>query len=336
MLYPKITTTVQCLESLVGIRTYCGANQEYPFYIEDIEGVDIKTLASIAKGSNLNGKNFGNQLINSAAREMLADIEKMLNGGYRLKNMVNDMCSNCTLLQSYTQNTGIIVKNVIGTSYGILRITRLTVLANVTGTYTIRIDDGVTPIDYPVQIQAGMLMPIKLNYSTLEKQAKIFFTDTTVPLGQIICTKPSSCGCGGAQNDNNPIHIAGLSNGIETSNQYGFLPCAGVDCSYESLVCNLIKHAPNVFGVGLLYKVGEKFYAHKRASGRNNDTVSYNEEDDPKSESGRNYNILYLANLNGKADRVGIRRIVSEYLKNKRADRCIECTTLIGTAGVTG
>lgn len=318
----------------MGVRTGCTVEKQYPFWIEDIEGVDVSKLAGMAKGSNPNGKDFGNQLINNASRQMMADIETLINSGFRLNNIVGDMCSTCSLLPNYSTNAGIVVKPAVATKFGLMRITKLIVLANVSGVKQIKIDDGVTPRFYSVTLVAGLEMPISLEYSTTQKSAKVTFTDTTIPVGQILCTTDSSCGCGGSKNATNPINIVGYKNGTETTTQYGFLPCVALDCSYESLVCNLIQQTPNIFGLALLYKVGELYYDNKKVSDRNNDSVAFN--DDEGEEQKKNYARLYWAKVKGTSGVAGLNRIISDYLKTKRSDKCIVCEAMVKTASVTG
>lgn len=334
-MFPKsFADKTECLASLVGVRTGCTVDKQHPYWIEDIEGVDVSKLAKMTKGSNPSGKDFASQLINNAARQMMGNLELLLNNGYRLNNIVGDMCSTCTLLPTYTANTGIIVKSVIATRFQIMRITRLTILSNVTGTKEVTIDDGVTPFTFDVDLVAGDLMPVILDYSTTEKQVKIFFTDITVPLGQITCPTNSSCGCGGSPTSNTPVSFAGLTAGIEGTTQYGFLPCVAIDCSYDSLVCNLIKQTPNIFGLAMLYKVGELYYDNKNVSDRNNDSVSFNE--DEQGEQKKNYARLYWANMKGTNGMPGINKIINEYLKTNRSDRCVICDSKIMTAYATG
>lgn len=325
---------VNCMQSLMGIRTQCLPGEQYPFWIEDIEGVDVKNLAALAKATNTNGKDFGKQLINNAARQMMGDIETLLNNGYKMNAIAGDMCSACTFITSYTANSGIVVKSNVGTSYGILHITSLNVLTNVTGTRTMKIDDGVDPKLYDVELIAGTMMPLSLNYSTTQKFVKITFTDITVGLGHITCATQSSCGCGGSSTSHNPVKIAGLVAGIETTSQFGFLPCASVTCSYDSLVCHLIKQTPNIFGLALLYKTGELYYDILKVSTRNNEAVSFNEED--KEEQKKNYARLYWAKIKGTSGVTGINTLIGHYLKTNRGDKCVTCESKVRTAYVTG
>jgi hypothetical protein len=336
-MYPKtFTDKINCLESLLGIRSQCVVDDEYPFWIEDIEGMDVKRLASMARASSFTGKDFGKFLINSSAREMMGDLELLLNDGYKMNNIVGDMCSSCSPIPSYTANGGIIVKSVVGTKFPILRITSLMVLTNNTGTYELVIDDGVDAYTKDVQLQAGVLMPFKLKYATTKSSARVFFSDPTVQLGQIVCATPSSCGCGGSTTSANPIQIAGLLGGVEVSTQYGFLPCAAVDCSYDSLVCNLIQQVPNIFGQALLFKFGEKYYSHRQTSERNNDSVSYGEQQEEEDTPMKKYRIQYWARMQGKTDRNSIRKVINDYLGKYRSDKCIICESKIKTGYITG
>lgn len=331
---PKSTLDkVECLESLVGVRTGCTVTENYPFWIEDIEGVDVDKLAKLAKGSNGTGKDFGQQLINSSARELLGDIELLMNNGYSMKNIAGDMCSSCTLLPTYVTGGGITITSNINSRFRNLQITKLTMLTNVTGPRVFILDDGITQTEKTVQLTAGMNVPVKLNYITSEPKVKVYFQDSSVGVGRVSCATNSDCGCGSSSKATLPLIFSGLLNGSEVTGQYGFLACAAVTCSYDALVCNMIKLTPNVFGQTLLYKIGEKYYLHKSASERNNEAASYNEEE--KSVFVRNYGALYATRLYGKGDRRAVKNIINDYLKQNK-DTCVTCHAKIMTAGATG
>lgn len=328
------TDQLTCLQTLMGVRTGCAVDKDYPFWIEDIEGVDVTKLAKMAKGSNPSGKDFAKQLINTGARQMLGDIEMLIRDGYRLNNIVGDMCSTCTLMPTYAVNSGIILKSTIASKFQIMRITDLTILTNVTGTRTLKLDDGKSVQTLDVQLTSGLLMPVKLSYQTIQKSVKISFTDPTVGVGQIICATPSSCGCGGSQKSNTPVTISGLVAGIETTTQYGFLPCVAIDCSYDTLVCNLINQLPNILGLTLFYKVASLYYDNMNVSDRNNDAVSFNNEDE--KERPKNYSTLYWAKMKGTKDVPGLNKMIGDYLKTNRSDKCVLCDSKAVTAYVTG
>lgn len=332
-MYPKFATKIECLESFIGIRSHCATDKDYAFYLEDIEGVDIKALAAMAKASDMTGEAFGKFLVNSAAREMMGDIELLLNNGYRMKEVIQDTCSTCSLAAIYTANTGIVIKSNTISRFGIMRITKMSILVNRTGELQFKIDDGVDPKTFTANFVAGVVMPVVLEYTTTQQEVRVTFVDITVGLGKVQCQTQTSCGCG-SSSAGQPVTLSGLSAGIATTNQYGFLPCMQVTCSYDTLICRMAKTTPNIFGLTLLYKTGEKYFLHKAASERNNATVSFNEEE--KSELVRNYGRLYWAKMNGGTDRRGVKNVLNNYLKDCRSDKCIICENKIGTSYVTG
>jgi len=323
----------ECLESLVGIRTGCTVDERKPFWIEDIEGVDVTILAAMAKGTNGTGKDFGQQLINSASREFLGDIELLVNNGYGLKEIAADMCSSNTLLTTYTPNAGIIIKSNLYSRFQQLKITSLKVLTNVTGPRVLRFDDGVETTDYNVTLTAGVIIPIDLNYTTDQKKVTVKFTDATVGVGKVQVVSSKGCGCSGGK-AHEDVLFTGVVGSLETASPYGFLPCVALTCSYDHLICNMVKLTPNIFGLALLYKVGEKYFLNKAQSNRNNDVVSYN--DGEPSELVRNYGALYASKLYGKADRKAVKHVISDYLSKNAKDCCVICNSRSRVAAITG
>lgn len=327
-------TKTNCLSSLIGIRTGCSTPEDKPFYIEDVEGLDIQNLAKLATVSESKGANAAQWLITSAAREMMGDLELLMNPGYSLRGTMGDVCSSCNLLPVYTSNTGIIIKSATSSRYSLLHVTKLIILANVTGTKTLIFDDGKTQETFDVELESGVLMPILFDYKTAERSIKVYFEDTTIGLGQISCATTSSCGCGGTATQA-PIVIGGLVGGSETVVQYGFLACAGIVCSNDSLICGLIQKSPNIFGLALLYKIGEKFTVTKAISQRNNNVVSY-EDGEQAQEVQKRYGQLYWAKMKGQKGARGITHYISDYLRTNAADKCVQCDAKIYTAYATG
>ena len=328
-----------CLTSLMGVRSECDAATlatAKEFWIEDIDGYDAQKLSKLARGSHLKGSSLASWLIDSAAREMMGDLELLMNNGYSVKSMVGDMCSSCSFLPSYAPGSGVVVKTTSPSNLSQLVITKLTILANVTGTREFIIDDGVTPKPFNVDLQAGVQIPVIVDYKTYQKSVKIYFTDATVPLGLIQCATTSSCGCGKTSADaTSPITIAGLLNGTEGATQYGFLVCAGVACSYDLLVCNMIKKTPRIFGLVLSFKVAEKLTLQKNMSERNNEVASYGETGGEELQ--RNYGQLYWAKLKGtNRGEKGLKDVIQSYLKTVTWDSCIDCQTKIYSSFATG
>jgi hypothetical protein len=336
VMYPKISNEItNCLQGLVGIRTECtySALNAPPFFIEDIEGMDIKRMAALARGSSMKGADWGRWIINSAARQMMGDIELLMSGGYNLKNIVGDSCSKCTLVPAYTAGAGVVVRSSVQSNYQMFSINKLEILIDRAGNQEFNLDDGVTVVKKTANFIPNTIIPVLLNYSTDQKAVKIYFTDPTIGVGQVICPTNSSCGCG-STNPNTIFSVGGLVAGVPSAAQYGFIPCAGVTCSYSSLVCKLINQAPNIFGLTLLYKVGDIAFVAKNQSGRNNEDASYNETQD--TELQRNFGQLYWAKMKGTGGVKGIKNIINDYLARNARDGCVSCDAKVYTSYAIG
>ena len=323
MLPKKICDSISCLQSLVKLRSDCTDGNCADFYIEDLEGVDTTNFSDIANVNSPSGKMKANDLINVAAREMLADIEMLIGNGYSLKPTFGELCSACSFLTTYTANTRIKVTNVIATKYSILQIHTLQILSNYTGTAVLIVDDG-TQTQFNVDLVNGVIANVTLEYSTSATSVMIYFQDTTIGLAQISCTVPSGCGCGGAANRaaSQTITYSGMIGIVAAPFQYGFLPCASIVCSSDLMVCDLIKQTPKLFAMTLLYKVGQKYYSDARLSKRNNRTAG--QDDDEKIDMESYYAGLYKTRINGTKITKGIYGIISSYLK-QRNDKCVMC-----------
>lgn len=335
MLPVKTLDKINCLESLVGVRSEC-ADISYPFYVEDIEGVDIKALAAIANVNSPSGVSMGKDLVNKSAREMMADIELLLGSGYSMQNTFGDLCGACDYIGFYQANSGVKVSNTILSNYSILRISSIQILTNYTGAAVLVLDDGENAKQFDVNLIAGTIIPATLTYETLKKTVKIYFTDTAITLAQIKCSTTSGCGCGGASNRaaTDTIVFSGLLAGNDNSVQYGFKVCANVSCSSDLLVCDLIRQTPLIFARALYYKTAQKYFAEGRNSTRiNRNAGTDNEHKETMQDF---YSSLYNKDLrNTNRGAKSIKTVLEAYLK-QRKDKCIVCDAIYLIAGGTG
>lgn len=325
MLPVKVCDSQNCLEKLVGVRSDCENGNCSDFYIEDIEGVDLKSLAEIANINSPSGVTVAKDLINTASREMLGDLELLIGNGYSIKETFDKLCSTCTYLTSYANNAGISVNSTVVTKYGVLRVHSLQALTNYTGKAAILINDGKATKSFPVDLVAGEIGVFTLSYETLEKSVKITFDNPAIGSAKINCPSTSTgCGCGGSASRSaaNTIRFQGLVGGQSAPNQYGFIACASIGCSNDAMICDLISQTPKLFALTLLYKVGAKYYSSARLSKRNNRTAG--QEDEEKIDMQAYYSKLYGTRLTGTAINKGLYGIISNYLKQKN-DKCVSC-----------
>lgn len=327
---------MECLQNLVGIKELCVENAITPlFYMDDIEGLDRSALSQLAKSSNGSGLAFGNQIIESASRFLIADIETLIPKGYSIKSSLNSFCNTCTYtgLSSGTAKTGVIVKNLSTSTNAYLSIDSLKVMIASTGTYTIVLDDGILPKQIEHDFTAGTeLIVTNISFKTLSKSVKIYFLEAGVLVTALSCPTTKSCGCSGTTT-NKDLQVKGLLNNAEFATQYGFIPCASVVCSLDNVLCNIINQQPKLFALTLLYRSAARYFSEFGVTQRNNRNASFDEEE--KLSLADRYIALYHERLNGSGNVKGIADNMSAALNNLNDD-CVECQRITSTAWAIG
>lgn len=338
-----MTLTEQCFADLLGVRGVCeppaGATPQ--FWIEDLPGITLGTLAEIAHPDQPTGQKLGANLIERAARFLIADIEGIYNSNYKVDTILVTGCSTCTLTDIYNSGTqlGVSVKNNSMSEYSRLLIKSFTVKINNTGTYHIVIDDGVAPRVIEHSFTAMQEVEFtNVNYKTDRKQVRLYFQEGDVLLAQLFCNPATSgCSCRSkASIDANSIIFQGTNNGTITNIANGFVPCAEIVCESDLLMCNLAKAAPRLMGLTMLYKAAELFFTEKRVSNRNSRVVVNQDvnQDEREENPATYYRKEYQNRLVGKGVR-GVKDAVIGVLKDSK-DRCIICDNIIRSAWAAG
>jgi hypothetical protein len=318
---------MECLTKLVGVKELCAENSVTPlFYLDDAEGIDRVALSQLAKSSVGSGLAFGNEIIESASRFLMADIESLVPKGYSIKSSLNSFCNTCTYtgISSSTAKTGIVVKNISSTKNGFLSIDSLKVMIASTGTYTIVLDDGITPKQIEYDFTAGTEVVItNIGFKTSSKSIKIYFLEEGVLVTALNCPTQKSCGCSGRKADSSTdITVKGLLNNAEFATQYGFVPCASVVCSLDNVLCSIVNQQPKLFALALFYRSAARYFSEFQTTQRNNRNASFDEEE--KLSLADRYIALYYERLRGSQNVKGIADNMAAVLNNLN-DACVEC-----------
>lgn len=330
-------TDINCLEKLVGVRGTCTENVNCPeFYIDDLEGIDMASLADYATGLNLSGEAYARQLINTSARMMLGDLQALVSGGYSLIEALGELCSTCTFAPSFQVAGGVKVTRSILSQFAVIRITKIEVHTSVTGVQVLVLDDGKEKQKFTFTAMGALQTAVlSLDYTTSQNSVKISLEDTAAPLGLIVCERTAGCGCsGGSAPVNTPVVFTGLVAGMDASNGYGFKVCAALSCSNDVLMCSLMNQTPNLFGLTLLYRVGMQYFGNAPFSTRVNRTTLRNGEEISVTMQ-QYYESLYRERIAGSTKVKGLKQVTSDYLGRLR-DKCIKCEALVKTSYAGG
>lgn len=329
MAYPEV-----CFTNLIGIRGVCEPKSGV-YWLDDIPGIDLTRLANMAEQDAPTGEKLGIKLIESGARLMAADVEAIYDAQYKVSNTLVNGCSSCNWTGNYAAGPGkgILIKDNTVSDFSRLLLDKLTAKVNATGTFHIVIDDGagntrIIENDFLANYEYEF---INLNYTTKQKTVKVFLQEDTVGLAQLSCPRGSGCGCNGSSAVVSDLVYAGLTDGTESQQAYGFKPCAQIRCDADDVLCYVAHSAPRMIGMALLYKVAELFFTSVIQSNRNNKVVGTKIED--HKEDIAKYSGLYLEKLNGEGTR-GVKDLVFTTLQNS-SDVCIICNSLVATAWAT-
>lgn len=332
MAYPE-----SCFQNLLGIKGTCEP-QEAQFWLDDVPGMDIAKLASVAEQSAPTGEKLAAKLIESAARMMAADVEAIYDSQYKVQNTLVGGCSVCSFLTTYGtpgNKKGILIKDNTSSAFSHLLIDKLTAKINDNGEFHIIIDDGRGNIKTITHtFEAGVEYEFQgLNYKTKSKAVQVYMQENTVALANLSCPRSSSgCGCSGTSAVVSDLVYTGLTDGVESQAAYGFQPCAVITCDAADLLCFVAHSAPRMIGMALLYKTSELYFQTRLESARNNKIVGTNE--DSTKENVAKYSKLYTQKLNGTGTR-GVKDVVFTTLQQTN-DSCVVCNSLINTAWATG
>jgi hypothetical protein len=319
---------MDCLTKLVSVKELCTTNAATPlFYLDDAEGIDRVALSQLAKASNGSGLAFGTEIIESASRFLMADIESLVPKGYSIKSSLNSFCNTCTYtgMSSSSPKTGGVVKSNSPSKNSFLSLDSLKVMIQSTGNYTIVLDDGIVPKEIPYAFTAGTEVIItNIHFVTSAKSIKMYFKEAGVLVTALNCPTQKSCGCSGRKADSSTdLTVKGLLNDVEFATQYAFVPCASVVCSIDNLICAIINQQPRLFGLALFYRASARYFSEFQVTTRNNRNASFDDEE--KLSLADRYIQLYYERLRGSQNVKGIADNLPSVLNNLN-DPCIECT----------
>lgn len=327
--------TENALKGLVSLRSSCITGNCTPYYIEDLEGVDLAFLSKIAGIDNVSGEQYANQVIDTAARIMLGDLGMNLTSGYSLVEAFGETCSTCSYINTFVPGGGAIIRNLVGSKFSILKVSKVEINCNATGSQMLVFDDGKTVQKFPFTAMGmNVVTPVVLKYETVENLVKVFIEDQSIPVSFVTCATTSGCGCSGSKAPSNETSIkySGLMMGVATVQQYAFKICASVVCSSDLLTATMVNELPNMFGLTLLYKVGSLIYSNAPLQTRNNRAALDSETQQTMQTY---YESLYQQRLVGTKNVKGLKLVYSDYIA-ANADRCVRNQSVYRTVYAAG
>ena len=131
-----------CLKDLIKFRDFCDTNYTGKF-VNDFVDINSTILANLANENELTGKQFGENLINSAFENVLSDLFSS-NGDLVFSHAVEKLNYDGRFVGSQSvNNAGVILRNITNSELAVIQIDGVRLKPLFDGNFTVVVDDGV-------------------------------------------------------------------------------------------------------------------------------------------------------------------------------------------------
>jgi len=248
---------MECLDNYLGIDGTCGIAPTSNAYITDLEGISLKTMASIESGKWLNAQNMLNQIMRIVGQEAQERIREIL-GDAIVEDSVETIFAKSFCDEYWDQadgNPGILIEKR-PTSLSNLFVSNFYFKSHVSVSgLVVTVTDGVESETHNITAEADEEVTVPINFETLQNSIRITYSSTdgvsddgVSPYrgsisGRIIhsCSKCENTGT-------NYLMISGLDfSGNESSEYYGIKADVQLVCNTEKMVCLIARRYPMIF-----------------------------------------------------------------------------------------
>ena len=333
-----------CLNDLLGYNGSCAINANAPELLNNILGVDERSLNST---TTTNARSFAEWLIQQAQKDVYNDIVTLNLPSMQINNVINKENSACTLcyfspnpyylpIAALERGSSTKVDPTISNSpYSRLFIKSIKfrpMTAPASLVLYIREWVGnsaaITGNATITNIVAGQINDVELNYTTTLPRATrvdVFFNGTDVQLQPATCqitTANSGCGCGGGSPKTTTTKLTTENLGQNLT----IVPCMLPVCDVDSIVCAFVKTHKGILARLLKAKAAYYYYANKYLTVRNNEYTMFSKEEDENAQ--RKFNSEYYGLLNGTKQQKGVAALLNDFFRTQKdGNVCIGCNS---------
>jgi hypothetical protein len=262
---------MECLKDILKFRDNCDADYKGKFVNDFIE-VNNTILANLANDNELTGKQYGQNLINSAIENVLSDLYTST-GNLVFTNSIEKLHYDGRFVGSTPiSNSGVIIRDVSSSELTVIQLESLRIKPLFDGDFTIVVDNGIESKEFDFVAENGIETTFQIDYSTNKKVVKIFAKDTTLKFAQSTLNKTTCSGCSGKKFN---LTAQGLLNMQPKADAPTLIPSAYLTCDASFIICTLLKNPliKQVFLKAVSLSVGASLFDRLSLSNRLNDTT---------------------------------------------------------------
>ncbi len=242
---------MDCLNNIVGVKCSGGPSPLSGLYVEDLEGINLKTASDIADVRYHSGLDLILKKLSFAQKEVVTDIQAAFLPYFRINTLIEEF-----KIGQFKTSFAIASPNERGAKFKtrnsrLMRIRIKTIEVQIQEpdtTSTILIKDGetTTPIEFTSDAMGNAT--IQANYLSKTNEVFVVIEDINVTPKQTQL-KPG-CNC---YNKTSEFLIGwGWNNGATSTSTFGLVIQAVAECDNEELVCLM----SSKIGFLILYKTG--------------------------------------------------------------------------------
>lgn len=263
---------MDCLKNYIGIRQRCSGVEYIPprsgLYIEQLEGIHLKSLSGIEPGKYLSAVNMINDKINFTGKKFV-DIVRDIIYPDLVDSMVTESgsggvfntgadTSNNDYHEAENVNKGLRLKKA-RTPLTSLRIVNVILKANsesIISGQQFTLKDGINEYTYDIpDLEPGEEFVMNIDYLAKQEKVDIYWnTNDFEPAKGTTSSTQRFSGCSGCSNNTYDFFSAvGLDNGTETRSMYGIKVDFIIECNMEKALCLLLSrlNMPFLYAVGI-------------------------------------------------------------------------------------
>mgnify|MGYP003109177124 CR=1 FL=1 len=255
---------MNCLNHIVGIRCQ-GDQSSSGLYIEDLEGINLKTAAQIADSRYQSGLDLIAKKKDFAIKAIVNDVRASLLPYYRTNTVVDELQVGefkTTSLSTSPLRRGLKVKT---RSSNLLKVRIQWIEVQIVETkkkVNIYVQDGSTNHLFEVETDNDGFARINVDLLSETKEVVVYIQDDTItPFDAYV---KNGCNCYTKRSEF--LHSTGFKSGETASSTFGLSVQALAECDNEALICLL----SNQLGFAILYKTGIEIVKEWIASDRLN------------------------------------------------------------------
>lgn len=242
---------MDCLNNVVGVRCLGGPSPLSGLYVEDLEGINLKTASDIADVRYTSGLDLISKKLSFAQKAVVNDIQAALLPYFRVNTLIEELKIGHfkTTYSTPSPNERGVKFKTRNSRLMKIRIKKIEIeLQEANTTSIVSIKDGIDQTDFEFTTDANGKAVLSPEYFSKTNEVFVVIADGNVtPKHTQI--KPG-CNC---YNKTSEFLIGwGWNNGSQASSTFGLVVQALAECDNEEIVCLM----SSKLGFPILYKTG--------------------------------------------------------------------------------